>query len=185
MVELADNQREYIKSRAELASPITDWESSWRHARTKGLGSEATSFLWKMLHCLLPTEARLSRILPNTSGNCKLCPNPILADLKHCLFLCVSTREVGNWLLSLIKKHDSTITAARLLRLEFSSDTSTEMPIIWIIAQTLLYMWGVRSSGKIVSLLTTRATLESKISLLRETRYENEHAILSEIVEDN
>jgi hypothetical protein len=97
----------------------------------------------------------------------------------------VSTREVGNWLLSLIKKHDSTITAARLLRLEFSSDTSTEMPIIWIIAQTLLYMWGVRSSGKIVSLLTTRATLESKIFLLRETRYENEHAILSEIVKDN
>ena len=169
MVELADNQREYIKSRAELASPTTDWESSWRHARTKGLGSEATSFLWKLLHCLLPTEARLSTILPNTSGNCKLCPNPILADLKHCVFLCVSTREVGN----------------RLLRLEFSSETSAEMPIIWIIAQTLLYMCGVRSSGKKVSLLTTRATLESKISLLRETRYVNDQAILSEIVEGN
>jgi hypothetical protein len=74
MVELADNQREYIKSRAELASPTTDWESSWRHARTKGIGSEATSFLWKLLHCLLPTEARLSRIFPNTSGTVSSVP---------------------------------------------------------------------------------------------------------------
>ena len=31
---------EYIKSRAELASPETDWEKTWRLARIKGLGSD-------------------------------------------------------------------------------------------------------------------------------------------------
>ena len=103
MEEAPNNQMDYIKTRAELASPTTDWECSWRRARLKRIGSEATSFLWKLLHLLLPTEERLSRILPNTSNLCKYCPNPITADISHCLFQCVSTREVGSWLLSLVR----------------------------------------------------------------------------------
>ena len=38
MVEGNDSNMEYIICRAELASPVTDWEASWRRARTKGLG---------------------------------------------------------------------------------------------------------------------------------------------------
>jgi hypothetical protein len=84
MVEATGNMMQYKKTRTELASPATDWECSWRGARLKGLGSEATSFLWKLLHFLLPTEDRLSRILPNTPSNCKYCPHPTTADTPHC-----------------------------------------------------------------------------------------------------
>ena len=186
MIDAADSHNmEYIKTRAELASPATDWECSWRRARLKGLGSEATSFLWKLLHLILPTEERLSRILPNTPNHCKYCPNPITADIPHCLFMCVSTREVGSWLLSLVRKHDHSVTPNNLVKLEFQAEDSTEMPLVWIISQTLLYMWGVRASGKTVSLIITRATLESKISLLRETRYRNEQVVIQEIFEQN
>ena len=184
MEEDNTSQPEYIKSRAELASPTTDWETSWRLARLRRLGSEATSFLWKLLHSLLPTEARLSRILRNTSENCKICPTPATADLTHCFFECTSTREVGRWLLSIVRKKDQTVTASKLLKLEIVSEEPAEMPIVWISAQTLLYMWGVRASGKIVSLILTRATLESKISILRETRYTNEHTIIKELIEN-
>ena len=45
MVEHEGSPREYIKSRAELSSPNTDWDTCWNRARLKGLGSEATSFL--------------------------------------------------------------------------------------------------------------------------------------------
>ena len=113
------NNMEYIKTRVELASPLTEWTTSWRRARLKGLGSAATSFLWKVLHQLLPTEERLARILPNTSSTCKFCPNPPTADLEHCLFQCVNTRKVGNWLLSLVSLFDHTTTAKKLLTLEF------------------------------------------------------------------
>ena len=58
------------------------------------------------------------------------------------------------------------------------------MSIVWITAQTLPYMWGVRASGKTVSLILTRATLESKISILRETRYIDEHTIIKELIEN-
>ena len=180
MVESADNKLEYIRSRTELASPTTEWELSWRRARLKGLGSEAFSFLWKLLHNLLPTEARLARILPNHTENCKLCPNPVIADQAHCIFQCVSTREVGSWLLAIVRHHDPTVSIDKLLKLEFLCEESAEMPLVWIAAQTLLYMWGVRASGKIVSLMMTRAVLESKISLLRETRYRNEQLLMSQ-----
>ena len=116
MEDYIDSPNVYKKCRAELSSPTTDWETSWRRARLKGIGSDGTSFLWKMLHNLLPTEARLSRILPNSSEQCKLCPAPATADLTHCLFACVSTREAGNWLLSLVRQHDPTATTQKLVR---------------------------------------------------------------------
>ena len=97
-----DTRSEYIKSRAELASPETDWETSWRHARMMGLGTEVTSFLWKLLHNILPTELRLSRIMPNSQENCKFCLHPVTVDLLHCLLECVHTQEVGGWLLALL-----------------------------------------------------------------------------------
>ena len=185
MVEPDDGPREYIKCRAESASPSTDWETSWRRARMKGLGSEATSFLWKLLHRILPTEERLARILPNSSENCKLCPRPTTANLQHCFFQCVSTREVGSLLLNMVRQHDPSITADKLLRLEFESEASVEMPLVWISAQTMLYMWGIRAGGKTVNRIITRAILESKISLLRETRYANEHLVGKELIEQN
>ena len=55
MQEMDNNSREYIKSRAELSCTSNDWEQTWTRSRLKGLGSAATSFLWKLLHQLLPT----------------------------------------------------------------------------------------------------------------------------------
>ena len=58
------------------------------------------------------------------------------------------------------------------------------MPVIWLLAKTLLYMWGVRTNGNNVELSKTRSVLESKINLLRETRFFNEYQLISEIVGD-
>ena len=171
-------------SRAELTSPDTDWEVSWRRARLKGMGSVATSFLWKLLHRFLPTEQRLARILPNTSDSCKYCPTPTPADLEHSFFGCVKTRDVGNSLLTALRHHDPSITPAGLLRLEFQEQGDKEMPLVWVTAHTLQYMWSMRTSGRVVDLFLTRSMLENKITLLRETRYENEASLIDEIFND-
>ena len=47
---------QFIRTKTELASPETDWENSWRLARLHGLGPEHTSFLFKLLHKILPTQ---------------------------------------------------------------------------------------------------------------------------------
>jgi hypothetical protein len=183
MVDTETNSMEYRKSRSELSSPSTDWELTWGRARLKGLGSEATSFLWKLLHHIFPTEERVARILPNSSEYCRQCPTPTQANLEHCFFNCVSTNNVGRSLLQAIRLHDPAVTPAGLLRLEFTAEEANEMPIVWVTAQTLLYMWGVRQNGRVVDLFTTRTVLETKINLLRETRFRNEHACIQEIVE--
>ena len=179
MVE-GNGSMEYIKSRAELASPGTDWESSWRRARLKGLGSEATSFLWKLLHRLLPTEQRLARILPNSSEMCKYCPTPTVGDLEHCFFACVKTKLVGRSLLSAVRQHDPSVTAAGLLRLEFQDDGDNELPLVWVAAQTLLYLWTSRVSGRVVDLYVTRSILETKGSLLSETKFTNHRILIND-----
>ena len=134
MVDKNESSMEYIMSRAELASPGTDWETSWRRARLKGLGSEATSFIWKLLHRLLPTEQRLARILPNSSQTCKYCPTPATADLEHCFFSCVKTGDVGGSLLASIRQLEPAVTG--FLRLEFQEEGDKELPLVWITAHT-------------------------------------------------
>ena len=156
MVQVDANTREFIKSRAELLSPNTDWELSWRRARLKGLGSEATSFLRNLLHRLMPTEQRLARILPNSSDQCKTFPFTVLTDLEHCFLNCVSTKDVGSSLLNPIRQYDAEVLPSNLLKLEFVADGAQEMPLVWVAAQTLLYLWSCRTKGKIADLFITR-----------------------------
>ena len=82
-----------------------------------------------------------------------------------------------------MSKQDSGVSAAGLLKLEFQVEESREMPVVWLIAQTLLYMWGVRANGNTVDLNTTRSVLEGRINLLRDTRFKNEYQVLKEIIE--
>ena len=101
------------------------------------VGSEATSFLWKLLYRILPSEERVARIIPNSSPNCRQCPTPTLSNLEHIFFSCVCTQHVGRSLLSAIRLHAPDVTPSGLLRLEFSEQGEKEMPLVWITGQTL------------------------------------------------
>ena len=90
---------------------------------------------------------------------------------------------MGSILLSAVRHYDPEMTPSGLLRLEFVEQGDYEMPLVWIISHTLLYMWGVRLSGKTVDLIITRSLLEAKINLLRETRYLDEHEKIKESLE--
>ena len=72
-----------------------------------------------------------------------------------------------------------------LLLLDFEAEANAKMALVWVTAQSLLYMRGIRCNGKIVNPTFTRAALESKICFLRETRFKNEFTLIKEIVENN
>ena len=61
--------------KCERENPNTDWPRSWRLARQRGLGPDLTSFTLTLLWGILPTRARLHKILPRTelSPDCNLC----------------------------------------------------------------------------------------------------------------
>ena len=57
-----DSPPSLIPVQPEVLSPDTDWNQVWPTSRTKGLGPELSSFLFKMLHRLLPTQERIARL---------------------------------------------------------------------------------------------------------------------------
>ena len=70
-MEVVGDSEEYIKCSVERANPSTDWENSWRLARLPELGPDNTSFLFSLLHQILPTKERVARTKPNASSQCK------------------------------------------------------------------------------------------------------------------
>ena len=84
-----NSPRQYTACRTELANPDNDWEQTWRLARLKGLGPDMTTFLWRLLHRLLPTQDRVSKIVrsQNSSSHCQLCQEESVEDLSHAFFM--------------------------------------------------------------------------------------------------
>ena len=79
-----------IPTRVESVQPNNDWTETWRLARIHGLGSNLTSFLFKLLHRLLPTQDSVQRLgvtVDGQPGLCQLChleSEDALHALVHC-----------------------------------------------------------------------------------------------------
>ena len=166
---------QYISTRVELAHPLTDWENSWRLARLQGLGSEHTSFLFKLLHQILPTQERLHRTKNEASPLCKApgCDHTAVDDLEHCLVECQANQGVGRHLLDTLRKYQPNLSTAKALRLELEVSEDLELPLVWLTSAMLLSIWNQRQSGTRVLPHLTRSLLEAKVNILRETRLAN------------
>ena len=174
--------RQFISSKVEAASPGTDWEKTWRLARLKGLGPEHTSFLFKLLQKILPTQERLHRTNNDVNAQCKATGCTEIDDLDHNLVLCPANENVGRNLLELLRQHQPTLTTPSLLRLELEVDEELELPLVWITAATLLSIWEQRKVSTRVQPHLTRSQLEAKVNILRETRLSNLAAVLKDLI---
>ena len=172
MITLPDTTREFAPSRVELANPDTNWQQIWYFARLKGLGPDHTSFLWKLVHQLLPIKERLHRLSSTTSSLCTLCNENKSEDLTHAFYTCNFNQGAGQELSRVLKQHLPNITMENIMQLVFE-DLSEEMefPVVWFSAAFLLAIWERRTSNKRIRTYEIRAEIEGKISLLRETRY--------------
>ena len=71
---LEENNEKITKPlRAEETFSLNLWNEIRVKVRQRGLDPELASFLFKLLHGILPTAARVSRILPNSSSICVRC----------------------------------------------------------------------------------------------------------------
>ena len=102
--------------------------------RQRGLDPELTSFIFKLLHGILSTAARVSTILPNSSSFCARCEDNVVEDLDHALIYCQANGHVGHTLLALVShfmKWETivnailTVTDILTLNLEGSSSDDT------------------------------------------------------------
>ena len=168
-----DGTRELIPCKVEQTFPAVEWQSSWHLVRLKGLGAVQTSFLWKLVHRLLPVKERLHRLSPNISPQCSLCTQNCVEDLIHSFDNCEFSQGAGQILVNVLRDHLPDITMEKILRLEFQGvHADKEFPLVWFTAAFLLAIWDKRTSSKRFRIYEIRAEIEAKISLLRETRYE-------------
>ena len=161
------------RCKIEVEHPSNDWDRTWSLSCIAGLASCDYTFLWKMIHNILPTQERLHRILPSVSSPlCTLCNSQNTCSLPHALFTCSYNCEVGNWLTHVLSKYVLAITPQQVILLDLNIEDKLCLPIVWLIAQTLSIIWNFRVEKKTCTLFSTRALLEANIMLPRKTRFE-------------
>lgn len=167
-MEMDDGTAVYLPCRAERLSPHIDWRSTWKRIRFPFSSSNTMTFLWKLMHKLLPSEGRLSSTLGNISPLCQLgCPDNTEANLEHCFFSCLLTYEVGAWLLDTVHIFVPNANAQSVLNLDLPANNA----LIWIVANTLYFVWAKRSTKKKVSLISCLTHLRSEAVRLEETHH--------------
>ena len=164
--------RKFNLCRVESQSPNSNWSLCWNLSRLRGLGSDLTSFNFKLLHKLLVTKSRLHDLNPAVSNICPLCTNAP-EDLAHALITCSFNNNVGNKIVEVVKTEIPDISIQEILRLELT-DMPEDMvfPTIFVLTFTLKYIWEKRMNKIRISSHETRANLEARCIILRKTRYE-------------
>ena len=161
--------------RAETIHPSADWPTAWRLVRIKGLESELSSFLFKLLHRLLPTQDRVARLGAaegQTPGLCKLCKMDT-EDILHSFFTCSHSRVAGLGMLGWLQDLCPNLQPEDALQLRLGAElpAEDELAAVCVLATGLKLIWEARVTKKQISLYMVRAELEAKISLLRHTRF--------------
>ena len=171
------------RCKVEVKHPNVDWQRTWSLANIGGLESENYSFLWKLIHNVLPTQERLHKILPSiTSPICTICDLNQACDLEHTFFNCCHNRTIGLWLLQQLRKQVPQVEPKHVLLLDLNLGKNMKLPYIWLISNTLSMIWDSRIEKKSIRLPIIRAKLEAGIMLLRKTRYWEAANYLSELL---
>ena len=166
-----------VPVRVEILHPSNNWQLTWRLARLRGLGSELCSFLFKLLHLLLPTQDRVHRMagrIGQSSDLCKLCGVEVETPV-HALFYCGHNRVTGHVLLGYAQNVVPSVSPEAALRLQFDLELTEEeeMTSVYILATGLKYIWESRVEKRQVILSKMRSEMEAKVSILRRTRHRN------------
>ena len=170
-----------VPCRVERLAPDIDWGRSWVAVCVPGLTPEMRSFLWKMLHCILPTQERLHRMnMPNApSPLCVQCTEGKLDDIEHALLRCNKIKPGADFLLQTLKSEIPDITFERIKYLDFRSEDL--LVPTYLTAATLSQLWSSRSCTRNLSWNSVRANVEQSILTLRKSRFASAASKLQQI----
>ena len=160
-------------TRLELNFPKVDWVEYHRLARLPGLDSVSSSFLYRLLHQLLPTRDRVIRMGLDQPGQnvCQLCGIAV-ENLSHAFFECPKNLSSGNFLLTVAQKIVPELRPNTFLQLQFGHLTrEIELAMMYLAATGLSCIWEARLKRSYVCHVKMRAELEAMVLILRKSRY--------------
>ena len=171
--------------RIERKHPDIDWERSWSLSVTPGLSSKHLTFLWRMAHDLLPTQARLFMLnMPNINSEiCSHCNLNIAGDITHSLLLCPYNDGAGQFLIEKLHHHIPNLVPQQVVLLDFEVDGDHQLPLVFLIAAVLSDVWECRKEKKPCHLNAIRAALEAGVNILRKSRHKRAAQTISLILD--
>ena len=175
-------QQQLTPLRVELNDMTVNWPRSWQLARAQPLGPQLNSFLFKLLHQLLPTGERVAKILPSSSPLCSQCIHKEVETLHHALFACAANLGLSYLLLQALKEFDPLITPHKVLTLNFELNSELQLPITWSIATFLSSLWSARADTKKVSIYAVRSEVEAACRILRESKFKNASHTVDQVI---
>ena len=159
-----------ISSRAEENHPEVNFPTAYRLARKFGLSPDQKSFLFKMMKGILPTRDRLTRLRKVQSPSCTFCGQ--LDSITH-IISCTNSSEVTTPFLQCMATHVENSTPHNITMLNLETTESMELPIVWLIATCLGFVWEERVAGRQCRLDTFRAVMLARVALLRQTHWKH------------
>ena len=142
---------------------------TWTNCRLPSFTSKMTSFSFKLVHDLLPSEERISCIIPNNSSVCKHCSDNSIADTLHVFFLCSLSQELGDWLLRVVREVDATATPDSVLRLEIYGGDA----LVWLTVAALSYTWEQRVKKKKAITTDFISICQGDLDIIDLTKHQN------------
>ena len=135
-----EGRLELIPCKVEENYPEVCWAESYRISRLNGLSTGSKSFLFRLLHNLLPSKERLHHLSQEASPLC-LCNSGAHESYMHLFFQCETNAQAGQALLRCVKSYDSNLTEDKSLRLELTTDESFLLACTSLLATGLEYVW--------------------------------------------
>ena len=124
-----------------------------------------TSFLFKILHNILPIVDGVSRIFPVQGGHWI----ESIETFQHAVFECERSSETSQALVEGLTLILPTITP-KIIKLDFECAEDLTFPLTWIISYFLWSLWEPRTARNNIQLTKIRSDLEASCRLLRESR---------------
>ena len=128
--------------------------------RLKGLSPKSKSFLFKLVHTLLPSKERIHHLNQTSSPQC-WCESGDQETCFYLFFYCVKNQEAGEALLRCGQSYDQNLTIEKALRLDISADETFLLPTVSIISIGLEFIWEKLKQRKATPLYRMRAELEA------------------------
>ena len=164
-----EGRSELIPCKVEEKHPDIAWSESYRLCRLKGLNPSTKSFLFKLVHLLLPSKERVHHLTPTASPLC-CCESGQQETYFHLFYDCSMNREAGEAVLRVVKAYARNLTMEKSLRMEFECDEPFMLPSVSTLATGLLFIWENRKIKKSTTLPMMRAELEAAVSIKRRSR---------------
>ena len=160
---------EMIPCRVEEKYPEVCWPESYRISRMPGLSPDSKSFLFRLMHELLPSKERINHLTPASSPLC-WCNTGEVETYQHLFYGCSKNYEAGQALLRSVQYYDRSLTGVKSLRVELGADEPFLLASISILSSGLELIWENRKSKKSTAMYSMGAELELSISIKRRSR---------------